>query len=332
MRVLVTGGAGYIGSHVVKALRAAGHEVTVLDNLSRGHRRAVAGVPLFQADLSDRSALDWLFAAHPVEAVLHFAALSQVGESQKLPGKYALNNVGGTVTLLEAMVAAGCRTLVFSSTAAVYGAPEKMPIAEDFPLEPTNTYGETKLFIERMLHRFAEAHGLRSIALRYFNAAGADPEGELGEDHDPETHLIPLVLGAALGQRPAIEVFGTDYPTPDGTCLRDYIHVTDLAEAHLLALSALAEGAPSTAYNLGNGRGFSVKEVIAAAERVTGRPIPVREGPRRPGDPPALVASAARAEAELGWRPRYGDLETIIRTAWEWHRAHPHGYGKDESR
>ncbi|HHW14091.1 MAG TPA: UDP-glucose 4-epimerase GalE [Firmicutes bacterium] len=332
MRVLVTGGAGYIGSHVVKALRAAGHEVAVLDNLSRGHRQAVAGVPLFQADLLDRPALDWLFANHPVEAVLHFAALSQVGESQKLPGKYALNNVAGTVTLLEAMVAAGCRTLVFSSTAAVYGAPETMPITEDYPLEPTNTYGETKLFVERMLRRFDEAYGLRSIALRYFNAAGADPEGELGEDHDPETHLIPLTLAAALGQRPAIEVFGTDYPTSDGTCVRDYIHVTDLAEAHLLALVALAGGAPTTAYNLGNGRGFSVREVIAAAERVTGRSIPVREGPRRPGDPPALVASSARAEAELGWRPRYGELETIIQTAWEWHRTHPQGYGKDGPR
>ncbi|MGE5553768.1 MAG: UDP-glucose 4-epimerase GalE [Betaproteobacteria bacterium] len=326
MRVLVTGGAGYIGSHAVKALRAAGHEVIVVDNLSRGHRPAVAGVPLIEADLLDRPALDWLLAEHPVEAVLHFAALSLVGESQQRPGRYALNNVAGTVTLLEAMVAAGCRLLVFSSTAAVYGAPPTMPITEDYPLDPTNTYGETKLFVERMLRRFDAAHGLRSISLRYFNAAGADPDGELGEDHDPETHLIPLVLETALGQRPAIEVFGTDYPTPDGTCLRDYVHVSDLAEAHLLALEALAAGAPTTAYNLGNGRGFSVREVIAAAERVTGRKITVREGPRRPGDPPALVASPARAEAELGWRPRYGDLETIIRTAWEWHRCHPQGY------
>ncbi|MDI6871445.1 MAG: UDP-glucose 4-epimerase GalE [Bacillota bacterium] len=332
MRVLVTGGAGYIGSHVVKALRAAGHDVAVVDNLSRGHRLAVGDVPLIEADLLDRPALDWLFATYPVEAVLHFAALSLVGESQEQPGRYALNNVGGTVTLLEAMVAAGCPLLVFSSTAAVYGAPARMPITEDCPLEPTNTYGETKLFVERMLRRFDTAYGLRSISLRYFNAAGADPDGELGEDHEPETHLIPLVLGAALGQRPAVEILGTDYPTPDGTCIRDYVHVTDLAEAHLLALTALASGAPTAAYNLGNGQGFSVREVIAAAERVTGRAIPVREGPRRAGDPPSLVASSDRAEAELGWRPRYGDLEAIIGTAWEWHRRHPHGYGRGDAR
>jgi UDP-glucose-4-epimerase GalE len=332
MRVLVTGGAGYIGSHVVKALRSRGHKAVVVDNLSRGHRAAVAGVPLIQADLLDRAALDWLLAEYPCEAVLHFAALSLVGEAQRQPGRYALNNVGGTVTLLEAMVAAGCRLLVFSSTAAVYGAPQTMPISEDCPLEPTNTYGETKLFVERMLRRFDEAHGLRSVALRYFNAAGADPDGELGEDHDPETHLIPLILGTALGRRPALEVYGTDYPTPDGTCRRDYVHVSDLAEAHLLALDALASDSATAAYNLGNGRGFSVREVIAAAERVTGREIPVREGPRRAGDPPALVAGSARAQAELGWRPRYGELETIIRTAWEWHSRHPQGYGKEEAR
>lgn len=331
MRVLVTGGAGYIGSHVVKALRDAGHDVAVLDNLSLGHRAAVQGVPLFQADLLDRPALDWLFSAHPVEAVLHFAALSQVGESQRQPGRYALNNVGGTATLLEAMLQAGCRLVVFSSTAAVYGAPETMPITEEAPLEPTNTYGETKLFVERLLRRFSEAHGLHSIALRYFNAAGAGPGGELGEDHDPETHLIPLVLSAALGHRPAIEIFGTDYETPDGTCIRDYIHVTDLAQAHLLALEALAGGAGTTAYNLGNGAGFSVREVIAAAGQVTGREIPVREATRRPGDPPRLVASAARAEAELGWRPKLAELETIIGTAWEWHRRHPHGYEEGKS-
>lgn len=332
MRVLVTGGAGYIGSHVVKALRVAGYDVVVVDNLTRGHRQAVAGVPFVEADLLDRAALDWLLATYPVEAVLHFAALSQVGESQRQPGKYALNNVGGTVTLLEAMVAAGCLLLVFSSTAAVYGAPEAMPITEEYPLVPTNTYGETKLFVERMLRRFDQAHGLRSVSLRYFNAAGADPEGCLGEDHDPETHLIPLVLATALGQRPAVEIFGTDYATPDGTCIRDYVHVTDLAEAHLLALSTLASGASTTAYNLGNGSGFSVRQVIAAAERVTGRAIPVREGPRRAGDPPVLVASSARAGAELGWRPRFNELETIIGTAWEWHRRHPSGYGKEEVR
>lgn len=326
MRVLVTGGAGYIGSHVVKALLTAGHEVVVVDNLRLGHREAVPGVPLIQADLLDRPALDWLLATYPVEAALHFAALSQVGESQREPGRYAVNNVGGTATLLDALVAAGCRQFVFSSTAAVYGAPETQPITEEAPLEPTNTYGETKLFSERLLRRFEAAHGLRSVSLRYFNAAGADPGGELGEDHDPETHLIPLVLKAALGQREAVEIFGTDYPTPDGTCVRDYVHVTDLAEAHLLALGALAGGAATTSYNLGNGAGFSVREVLAVAERVTGRTLPVREGPRRPGDPPQLVASSARAEAELGWRPRFAALETIIGTAWEWHRRHPRGY------
>lgn len=326
MHVLVTGGAGYIGSHVVKALLLAGHEVTVLDNLSRGHRRAVRGVRLVEADLLDRPALDWVFAQYPAEAVLHFAALSQVGESQREPGKYVLNNVGGSATLLEAMVAAGCRMLVFSSTAAVYGAPSRMPIDEETPLSPTNVYGETKLFIERVLRRFDAAHGLRSIALRYFNAAGADPSGELGEDHRPETHLIPLVLQVALGQREAIEVFGTDYDTPDGTCIRDYVHVSDLASAHLLALAALMNGAPSAAYNLGNGNGFSVKEVIAAAQRVTGRQIPVKVAPRRPGDPPSLVAGSARAEKELGWRPEFAGLETMIATAWEWHRRNPRGY------
>lgn len=326
MRVLVTGGAGYIGSHVVKALAAAGHEVAVVDSLALGHRQAVQGFPLFETDLRDAAALDQVFAEFPAEAVLHFAALSQVGESQREPGRYALNNVGGTATLLEAMVKAGCRSLVFSSTAAVYGEPKEVPITEKSTLEPTNTYGETKLFVERLLHRCDAAYGLRSISLRYFNAAGADPDGELGEDHHPETHLIPLALAAALGLRPRLAIFGTDYPTPDGTCIRDYIHVADLAQAHLLALSALADGAQTTAYNLGNGAGFSVREVLETASRVTGRPIPVSETGRRPGDPARLVASADRARAEIGWRPQYGDLETIISSAWEWHRRHPQGY------
>lgn len=331
MRILVTGGAGYIGSHVVKALMAENHEVVVLDNLSLGHRPAVGQAPLIEVDLLDKPALEWLLATHPVEAVIHFAALSQVGESQRQPGRYALNNVGGTANLLDAVVAAGCRLFVFSSTAAVYGIPEQTPITEEAPCRPVNTYGETKLFNERLLARFDQAHSLRYISLRYFNAAGADPDGELGEDHQPETHLIPLVLATALGQRPAVQIYGTDYPTRDGTCIRDYVHVSDLAEAHLLAVKALAAGVPSNTYNLGNGEGFSVREVVACAERVTGRKLPVVEAPRRPGDPPVLVASSARAVAELGWHPKYADLETIVSTAWEWHRHHPHGFGEEKT-
>lgn len=328
MKVLVTGGAGYIGSHVVKVLARAGHDVVTLDNLGEGHRRAVVSGRLVVGDLKDRSLVEELLVAEKVEAVIHLAAHSIVPESVVQPEKYFRNNLLSGLNLLDAMLASGCRYLVFSSSAAVYGEPERVPIEEDHPTSPTNPYGESKLFFEAILRRYEEAHGLRFISLRYFNAAGADPEGELGEDHDPETHLVPIILQTALGLRSAVRIFGTDYPTPDGTCIRDYIHVSDLAEAHLLALNALRAGKHSSIYNLGNGEGFSVREVLQTAEQVVGRLIPAVEAPRRPGDPAVLVASSERAQKELGWQPRYADLRVIIRTAWNWHRNHPAGYGE----
>lgn len=327
MNILVTGGAGYIGSHVVKELVASGHQVVILDNLSKGHRAAVAGQKLVEGDVADADLVAELLSRYEIEGVIHLAADSQVGESVQHPAQYFGNNLGGGIRLLEAMARTGCRYLVFSSTAAVYGEPEEVPITEDHPLRPTNPYGESKLAFERLLPWYEQAYGLRWISLRYFNAAGADEAGEIGEDHNPETHLIPIVLQVALGQREAVVINGTDYPTPDGTCIRDYIHVTDLAAAHTLALDALKKGAPSAVFNLGNGRGFSVRQVIEAAARVVGRSIPVKEGPRRQGDPAVLVASARKIQQELGWRPQYPELETIIATAWRWHSRHPHGYG-----
>ncbi|GAB4144823.1 MAG: UDP-glucose 4-epimerase GalE [Cyanobacteria bacterium J069] len=320
--ILVTGGAGYIGSHAVLSLQQAGYTVIVLDNLVYGHRELVEEVlkaELIVGEIGDRPFLDQLFASRAIDAVMHFAAYAYVGESVQDPAKYYRNNVVGTLTLLEAMQAAGVNKLVFSSTCATYGIPDVVPIPEDYPQNPINPYGATKLMIERVLKDFSAAYGLKSVIFRYFNAAGADPGGRLGEDHNPETHLIPLILQTALGLREAIQVFGTDYPTPDGTCIRDYIHVTDLAAAHVLGLEYLLKGGDSSIFNLGNGSGFSVNEVIEAARRITGRPILVKESDRRPGDPPALIGSADRARQILGWQPQYSSIDDIISHAWNWH-------------
>jgi UDP-glucose 4-epimerase len=326
MTVLVTGGAGYIGSVVAAELLKAGRRVLVYDDLSRGHRRAIPkGAELIVADIADRAALDRVFKTHPVDAVMHFAALIEAGASMKNPAAFFRNNTVNSLTLLEAMLAHGVKKFVFSSTAALFGNPDRAPIEEDDPLRPTNVYGESKLMVERMLAWLNVVHGLRYASLRYFNAAGA-VSADQGEDHQPESHLIPLVLKVALGQIEHVNVFGDDYPTPDGTCVRDYIHVLDLASAHLLALEAL-ERHDRLIYNLGNGQGFSVREVIEVARKVTGCPIPVVESPRRPGDPAILIASAARIQRELNWRPQFPDLETIVASAWRWHSAHPHGYG-----
>jgi UDP-arabinose 4-epimerase len=317
-KVLVTGGAGYIGSHACKALAQAGHRPITYDNLVYGHHWAVQWGPFEQGDIADRERLDQVMGEYRPDAVMHFAAFAYVGESVGDPGKYYRNNVAGTLTLLEAMRDHGVGKIIFSSTCATYGEPTLVPIRESEPQSPVNPYGWSKLMVERMLQDFGRAHGLRSAALRYFNAAGADPAGEIGEEHHPETHLIPLVLDAALGRRPQITVFGDDYDTPDGTCIRDYIHVTDLAAAHVLALGSLDEQEGFSAYNLGNGAGYSVREVIDTSRRITGREIPLVVGPRRPGDPPVLVGDASRAKQELGWKPRYADLSTIVDTAWRW--------------
>jgi UDP-arabinose 4-epimerase len=318
-RVLVTGGAGYIGSHACKALAAAGFVPVAYDNLVYGHREAVRWGPFVEADLADAARLAEALRRHEIAAIMHFAAFAYVGESMEKPQLYFRNNVVNTLGLLDAMMAAGVRHIVFSSTCATYGTPERVPIAEDTPQRPVNPYGESKLMIERALHWYGAAYGITHAALRYFNAAGADPDGEIGEAHDPETHLIPLVLDAALGRRAQIDIFGTDYPTPDGSAIRDYIHVQDLAEAHVAAIRHLLDGGASLQLNLGTGTGQSVRAVIDAAERITGRPIPRREAPRRPGDPAALVADPARAKEVLGWSARISDLDTIIATAWAWH-------------
>jgi UDP-arabinose 4-epimerase len=330
--ILVTGGAGYVGSHAAKALAAAGYSPIVFDNLVHGHRDAVQWGPFIQGDLADRGLLADTLRRHRIAAVMHFAAFAYVGESMVKPEIYFANNLINSFGLLETMREAGVRHIVFSSTCATYGVPDAMPIREDMPQRPVNPYGESKLMVERMLHWQRQAHGLGYVSLRYFNAAGADPEGLIGEHHEPETHLIPLILDAAAGRRAHVDVFGTDYPTPDGSAIRDYIHVSDLAEAHVLALEHLERGGESLALNLATGHGHSVREVIAAAERVTGRRIARRDGPRRPGDPPALVADARRAGQVLGWKPRYSGLDTILATAWAWHRrrfaeARPTGAG-----
>jgi UDP-glucose-4-epimerase GalE len=324
--VLVTGGAGYIGSHAAKMLRAAGRRVVVYDNLSAGHREAVQGGELVVGDTKDVERVCEVMARHRVAAVMHFAAWLSVGDSVTDPIGYYRNNVQGTLSVLEAMARQKVTRFIFSSTAAVFGEPVEVPITEAHPTRPINAYGQTKLTIEQALPHFERAYGIHSICLRYFNASGADPDGELGEDHRPERHLIPLALEAASGGTP-LQVFGDDYPTPDGTCLRDYIHVTDLAQAHLLALRSLEEGRPSTVYNLGNGRPFSVREVMEAVRRVTGRPVAHTFGPRRDGDPAVLYASSAKIRQELGWAPRFEDLDTIMETAWKWRRSHPRGYG-----
>ena len=317
--VLVTGGAGYIGSHACKALAQAGYQPVAFDNLVYGHEWAVQWGPLERGDIADRVRLDAVFAKYRPIAIMHFAAYTYVGESVQDPGKYYRNNVAGTLTLLEAARDHGIRQFIFSSTCATYGVPQQTPIREDHPQNPINPYGASKWMIERILADFDRAHGLRSISLRYFNAAGADPEGQTGEAHDPETHLIPLVLDAATGKRAAIQLFGDDYDTPDGSCIRDYIHVTDLAAAHVLALQSLQRGGQSDCYNLGNGLGYSVKEVIAVAQAVTGRTIPVQMAPRREGDPARLVGDARKAISELGWTPQFHQLDRIIETAWRWH-------------
>jgi UDP-glucose-4-epimerase GalE len=325
MRILVTGGAGYIGSHAVRHFLARGHEVWVYDNLSEGHRGAVPADRLVVGDLVEIPKLDQLLLERRIDSVVHFAAFTYVGHSVRDPGKYYQNNLVNTLTLMECLRRHQISRFVFSSTAATYGVPQKVPITEEEPQRPINPYGNGKLAVEWALTDYAAAYGWGFAALRYFNAAGASADASIGEDHDPETHLIPLVLKAVLSQIPTIEVFGTDYPTPDGTCIRDYIHVDDLAEAHLLALEHLQPGV-GLRYNLGIGRGYSVREVIRAAEEVTGKPVPVKEGPRRPGDPPALVASPEKIQRELGWRPRYTELRPIIETAWKWHSKHPKGY------
>jgi UDP-glucose-4-epimerase GalE len=316
--ILITGGAGYIGSHVVKELRMRGYRPLVYDNLSTGHRWAIKGDELIEADLGDKRHVEEILHKEKPLAVMHFAASSIVGDSVERPELYFRNNVINSFSLLEAMLACGVKCFIFSSSAAVYGTPHRVPIVEDHPVSPVNPYGECKVFVERALRWYEEAHGLRYISLRYFNAAGADPEAELGEAHNPETHLIPRVLDVAMGKMPFIEIYGTDYDTPDGTCIRDYIHVTDLAQAHILALEALLDGNPSRVYNLGTQRGSSVSEVVDVARAVTGHTIPVRESSRRQGDPPVLVASSERIKKELGWKPRYDDLKTIVETAWRW--------------
>jgi UDP-glucose 4-epimerase len=328
MRVLVAGGAGYIGSVATEQLLDSGHTVVVYDNLVKGHRGAVDPRATFvDGDLADLPLLEQTFSEHRINAVMHFAAHSLVGESMENPGKYFDNNVCTSLNLLEAMLRSGVGVLVFSSSAATYGMPQGDIIRETDPTNPINPYGESKLMYERILRWYDQLKGVRFVSLRYFNAAGAS--GKYGEVHDPETHIIPIVLQVALGQRPVVQIYGDDYPTPDGTAVRDYIHVIDLARAHLLALDWLARGGESQIFNLGNGTGFSVKQVIDAAREVTGHDIPAQVGPRRPGDPPVLVASSERISSTLGWKPEYPDLAEIIRTAWDWHRSHPLGYSAE---
>jgi UDP-glucose-4-epimerase GalE len=324
--VLVTGGAGYIGSHAAKALHQAGYRVVVFDSLVAGHREAVKYGELVEGDITDVAAVRDALAEHRVTAVMHFAAFLDVGESVSHPASYYRNNVVGALSVLEAMVAEKVGLFVFSSTCAIYGEPTETPISETHPQRPINSYGETKLAVERALPHFERAYGLRSVALRYFNAAGADPGGDIGEDHSPEIHLIPRAIQAAAGG-PGLQVFGDDYPTPDGTCLRDYIHVSDLADAHVRALETIAGTGRSGAYNLGTGHPHSVREVIDTVSRVTGRNVPWTLGPRRAGDPAALYAAAQKARSELQWTPRFSDLDAIVMTAWQWHRSHPDGYG-----
>ena len=326
MSILVTGGAGYIGSHCVAALIDRGVDVVVVDDLSKGHRDALKGGRLYVGNVADREFLRGVFANESIEAVIHFAAYSLVGESMTVPEKYFGNNVTAGLSLIDVMLEFKVPYLVFSSTAATFGEPEQVPIEENDRQVPTNPYGESKLIVEHMLKWCDQAHGLKYCALRYFNVAGARPDGSIGEDHRPESHLIPLILQVAQGKRDKLSLFGTDYPTKDGTCIRDYIHVDDLIDAHILALDYLRAGNSSTAFNLGNGQGFSNREIIEAARRVTGHPIPVSEEARRPGDPAVLIASSRKAMEVLGWKPNYTSVEDIIATAWNWHSSHPNGY------
>ncbi|HEY0827846.1 MAG TPA: UDP-glucose 4-epimerase GalE [Bacilli bacterium] len=327
MAILVTGGAGYIGSHTVAALLARNEEVVIADNLYQGHKEAVLGGKLYVGDIRDSGFMDTILRENRIEAVIHFAANSLVGESMQNPAKYYHNNVYGTLCLLEKMTEYGVNKIVFSSTAATYGEPESVPIQEQDRTLPTNTYGETKLALEKMMKWFDAAQGVKYVSLRYFNAAGAHESGQIGEDHAPETHLIPLILQVPLEQRKQISVYGDDYDTPDGTCIRDYLHVSDLADAHILALESLRNGGNSNIYNLGSGTGFSVKEVIEVARKVTGHPIPMVMEARRAGDPAVLIASSDKIKAELNWSPKKDNMEAIIESAWNWHRSHPKGYG-----
>lgn len=329
-RILVTGGAGYVGSFIVRALSRNGHEPVVYDSLEEGHRGAIGDAELVHADLADRETIYQTLQHFGIDSVIHMAAYCLVGESERLPLKYFQNNISNGLNLLGAMFQAGVKILVFSSSAAVYGEPSTIPIDEEAPTHPTNVYGETKLYYERILERCEGAHGLQYVSLRYFNAAGADRSGTIGEDHHHETHLIPLVLKTALDQRETIEVFGTDYATPDGTCVRDYVHVEDLADAHVLAMEGLERGLKSATYNLGNGKGYSVMEVLDTAGRITGRDIPWVPAKRRPGDPAVLVARCDRIERDLGWNIQFPELEQIVQTAWAWHSIHPDGYGDRE--
>ncbi len=331
-KVFVTGGAGYIGSHTCKLLLQKGYEVVIYDSLELGHKEVMKHLPgatLVQGDIGDGNLVANTLREHQVDSVIHFAAYASVPESVHDPVKYYQNNIVKTLTLLDALNGAGVKHILFSSSAATFGETQYVPIDEKHPQFPTNPYGQTKLDAEHILHWYDVAFGMKSIALRYFCAAGADPEGELGEDHTPETHMIPLTLYAALGRRPDIKMFGTDYPTPDGTGIRDYIHVTDLGQAHILGLEALKNGADSNAYNLGNGKGYSVREVVETGRQVTGKEIVATEAPRRPGDPAELIASSAKIERELGWKAQYGDLPTIMRTAYEWFEKHPNGYASE---
>lgn len=326
MSVLITGGAGYIGSHTVRYLQEAGRETVVYDNLSTGHREAVSGCPLIVGDIFDKELLKDTMHKYNVQAVIHFAAFSLVGESMTSPGKYYHNNIAGTLSLLEAMRSAGVDKIVFSSTAATFGEPEYTPIDEKHPTVPTNVYGRTKLFMESMMRDYDHAYGIKSIALRYFNACGAHKSGEIGEDHHPESHLIPIIMQSVLGSRGPVTVFGDDYDTKDGTCIRDYIHVTDLAQAHVLALDRLLSGCESDVFNLGNGNGFSVLEIINAVQQVTGRSVRYSIGARRDGDPAVLIAGSQKAREVLGWKPEYADINVILEDAWRWHSGHKNGF------
>lgn len=326
MAILVTGGLGYVGSHAVKQLVDRGEEVITLDSLIYGHKEAACGSQVVIGDIADQALLRQIFSAHKIDAIMHFAAFADVGESVADPQKYYLNNISKSLAMLQVMLEFDVKMMIFSSSAATFGEPEIVPIPEDHPKNPTNPYGRSKLMLEHILQEYEHAYGLRSISLRYFNASGADPSGLIGEDHTPEHHLIPLIIDVALGKREKISVFGTDWPTPDGTCVRDYVHVTDLAQAHLLGLEALRSGKATTQYNLGNGSGYSVMEVVKMVEKVTGLPINAVPADRRPGDPAVLVASAQKITSELGWKPNYPDLETIVQTAWDWHRTHPKGF------
>jgi UDP-glucose 4-epimerase len=328
MNVLVVGGAGYIGSHCVRQLIAAGHRPVVVDNLVYGHRGAVPeSVPVHEINLGDEPAIERVLRAEQIEVVMHFAAYCYVGESVTDPLKYYFNNVSATLHLLHAMLAANVRKFVFSSTCATFGVPASLPIHEDLPQAPINPYGQTKLDVENVLKAVAAAHGLSFAVFRYFNAAGASEDGSIGEDHDPETHLIPVAIDVAIGKRPHLQLFGTDYPTPDGTCLRDYVHVDDLSRAHIAAFDLLAEPGTQLFYNLGTGTPTSNREVVRAVEKIVGKPVKVIESPRRAGDPPALFADSRKAQKELGWKVKFTDIESIVATAWKWHSSHPNGYG-----